>query len=356
VSSPRLRAVVLAAGLGTRLRPLTATVPKPLLPVVGRPLVEHTLERLEEIGCEAVALNLYHLADQVRDRLGDRFGALPLTYSVERTLLGTLGALGPLRDFLAPADLILVINGDSLCHWPLERLVERQLVAPQSVATLLFSCQADAEAFGGGVRIDAAGEVRAFRGAAAARHVPGHVRRVFAGAHVLSPALLGRVPDGAADFISDLYEPLLAENAVLQSVESGSAWHDLGTPFRYLEGVLAWAQGAAESSDRVEGGAAGPSFVAGSAEVDADSRLLRAVVEGGATIEAGAEIEYSVVLSGARVGAGCRVAGSIVGPRVELPPGTEVQRRLVTLAVAGESPPDGAAVVGDHVFTPLTGC
>ena len=113
MSRPQIRAVVLAAGLGTRLRPLTATVPKPLLPVLGRPLVEHTLERLEAIGCEAAALNLHHLAGAVRAGLGERFGSMPLVYSAEERLLGTLGALGPLRDFLAPAD-----PTSSTASWP----------------------------------------------------------------------------------------------------------------------------------------------------------------------------------------------------------------------------------------------
>ena len=71
MTRPRLRALVLAAGQGTRLAPLTAFVPKPLLPVIGRPLVEHTLERLAAAGCEAVALNLHHLGEQIRRHLGE---------------------------------------------------------------------------------------------------------------------------------------------------------------------------------------------------------------------------------------------------------------------------------------------
>lgn len=359
MSDPQIRAVILAAGRGTRLRPLTAAVPKPLLPVVGRPLVEHTLERLVTIGCEAAALNLHHLADQVSERLGERFGPLALTYSAERSLLGTLGALGPLRDFLAPADLILVINGDSLCRWPLERLIERHLDASSSsapAATLLFSRGAEVDAFGGGVRIDGAGEVRAFRGAAASRRVPGHVRRVFAGAHILSRELLDRVPAGPSDFVTDLYEPLLMERAILRAVESDVPWHDLGTPYRYLEGVLDW-QSVTEDGPVGDdpGRRDGSSWVANSAAIDPDSRLLKSVIEAEAVVEAGAELEYSLILPGARVGAGCRVTGGIVGPRVELPPGTEVERRLVTLAVPGEPLPPAAMVAGGQVFTPIGG-
>src|SRR5262245_6139342 len=114
----RLRALVLAAGRGERLRPLTATIPKPLLPVGGRPLAAWTLERLRLAGVEAAALNLHHLGDSIRAAFGASYRGMPLVYSDERELLGTGGALPPLRDFLGEADLVLVVNGDSLCRWP----------------------------------------------------------------------------------------------------------------------------------------------------------------------------------------------------------------------------------------------
>jgi len=126
VTKPRIRALVLAAGEGTRLRPLTSFLPKPLLPVAGRPLIEHTLDRLAKVGCEAVAINLHHLGDAIRDHLGDDHQGMPITWSEERDeRLGTLGALHPLRDFLRPAEVILLVNGDSLCAWPFSRLLRR---------------------------------------------------------------------------------------------------------------------------------------------------------------------------------------------------------------------------------------
>ena len=112
----RLRALVLAAGLGTRLRPLTELVPKPLLPVTGVPILGHTLAQLAALGCEAVAVNLHYLGDQIRQRFGDSFAGMRITWSEEPVLLGTLGAFHPLREFFAAADQVLLINGDSLCR------------------------------------------------------------------------------------------------------------------------------------------------------------------------------------------------------------------------------------------------
>ena len=102
----RLRAVVLAAGLGTRLRPLTGTQPKPALPVGGIPVAGRTLALLARAGCEAAAVNLHHLGDRLRAALGDVGGRHAAGLLRRRTeVQGTLGALWPLRDFCAAADL-----------------------------------------------------------------------------------------------------------------------------------------------------------------------------------------------------------------------------------------------------------
>src|SRR6202035_1327050 len=208
----RLRALVLAAGLGKRLRPLTEATPKPLLPVAGVPILGHTLAQLAALGCGAAAVNLHPFGEQVRRRFGGDFAGMPLTYSEEPELLGTLGALFPLRDFFAPADLILLVNGDSLCRWPLKRMIRAHLSAG-SPATLLLSGRADPRAFGGGVGVDRQGNVLSFRPEDPPPPGRGEVARrlVFAGAHVLSPALLSRVGPQPADIVRDLYVPLLAE-------------------------------------------------------------------------------------------------------------------------------------------------
>ena len=201
----RLRALVLAAGLGTRLRPLTDVAPKPLLPVTGLPILGHTLQQLAAVGCEAAAVNLHHRGDQIRQRFGDSFAGMPLVYSEEPELLGTLGALHPLKEFLAGADMILLINGDSLCRWPLKKLIRRFQATPADTAqaTLLLTAQAPPADFGGGVGIDRNGRILSFRPNDPER---GEVvrRYVFAGAHVISPRLLERVGPGKSDIVHDL--------------------------------------------------------------------------------------------------------------------------------------------------------
>src|SRR5687768_2095690 len=336
---PRLRALVLAAGRGERLRPLSDFLPKPLLPIAGRPVAGHSLAALRAAGCEAVAINLHHLGDQIRAAFGDSFDGMPITYSPERELQGTLGALYPLRDFLGGAELVLLINGDSHCRWPLRRLVRRHRQRGAQV-TLLLSRRARPGDYDGGVGIDREGRVVELRGSPARGEVA--ARWVYAGAHTIEPELLGRVPEGPGDLIAGLYAPLLAQGARIESVTTRRPWHDLGTPRRYLEAVLERA-GVAWRGSRVERGA----------RIGRGARLWRSVVGEGAAIESPARVEASLLFAGTRVGERAAVRGAILGPGVDLPAGTAVDGRLLTPLRAGVAPGPRDSVVGGLVFTPV---
>jgi NDP-sugar pyrophosphorylase family protein len=343
LTKPRLRALVLAAGRGERLRPLTDSVPKPLLPLAGQAVAAHTLERLCRAGCEATALNLHHLGDQIRAHFGDDFEGMTLAYSPEAALQGTLGALYPLREFLAEAQAVVLVNGDSHCRWPIEALVRRHL-RESADATLLVAERAGADE-PRGLTLDRAGRVVGFRGSVPASAAPGEwSQRVFAGAHVLTPALLERVPEGPGDIIAGLYQPLLDGGGRIATLSTRRRWHDLGKPRRYLAAAL----------DSGLGWPAGRSRVAAGAIVERGARLRHSVVERGARVAAGARLVRSLVLPGAVVGSGCRLHEVIVGFGAVLPNGTAVERRLVT-PLGKEAAPPAATVVGQLVFTLLDG-
>lgn len=345
-SSLHLRAVVLAAGEGRRLRPLTLDVPKPLLPVLGRPILEHTLEQLAALGCDSAAINLHHLGDQIEAHFGTRYKGMPLHYSHEERLLGTSGALAAMREFLAPADLVIVINGDSYCHWPLKQMLRRHR-RKHPAATLLVTRRADPRQFGGGVGVDRKGRIVSF--APGEDFAPVKRRRVFAGAHILEPELVGRLPEGPSDFIADLYRPILESGSEeILAVTSGREWDDLGTPRRYLRGTLSAVRG--RGLRRLIGGG---SWIAKGCRIDGSARLHHAVVERKTTIEAGAEIRNSVLLRGSTVEAGAQLSHCIVGFSVEIPAGANISGRLVTRRRPGQTVPEGSSVLGGLVFTPL---
>lgn len=350
MSRPRLRALVLTAGFGTRLRPLTWRTPKPLLPVCGRPLVAHTLESLVEAGCDAAVLNLHHLPDALPQALGQDFAmadglSLPLRYSREEPILGTLGALVPPRDFLAEAEAVALVNGDSLCRWPVASLLRRHLRSGADVTLLLTDREPEA-ALGGGIAVDGAGRVVQMRDHPARTAVGRVRRRVFAGLHLLRPELLARVPEGPGDIIDGLYQPLLAEGGDLRAVVTRRSWHDVGTPERYLRAAL-------DRAARPWRGLGRPGYVAPSATVAGSARLRWVVLDDGVVVEGGARVERSLLLPGARVGRDAVVRDGVLGPGVHLSAGSNVQGHLLTRKHPKHVLNEHESQLGDLVYTPL---
>lgn len=313
-----LRALVLAAGRGERLRPLTRFTPKPLLPVLGESILERTLARLEAAGVESAAVNLHHLGEQIPAQIGDRVDSMKIVYSPEVELLGTLGPLARLRDFLGESDPVLLVNGDSLCDWPIEECLAAHREGGAD-ATLLLSSRADPEEFGGGVEVDEEGRVVSFHGLAPGPGEEGAAGGgVFAGLHVISSGLLVGIAERFSDIIRELYEPLIAGSGTVRTVFTDRAWHDMGTPRRYLAGVF-----------DVMGG--DDSWISENATVHPTAGVSRSVIEAGVDVEAGAVVERSVLLPGSQIGRDSGVEDSLIGPRSIIPPDLQIDGEAVAV-------------------------
>ena len=343
MKKPRLRAFVLTAGLGIRLRPLTSFLPKALLPICGEAVTGRTLRQLARVGCESAMLNLHHLGDAVREHFGAAYSGLPIAYSHEEEIQGTLGALYLQREWLAEADLVLLVNGDTLCSWPWKAMIRRHLRSGSSV-TMLLHRQRPRASLGGPVGVDTSGMVVQLRDAEPVAAIA--KRHVFMGAHILAPRLLEKIRKGPSDIVGDLYVPLLKEEGRIRGVVTARRWYDLGTPERYLAASLDWAR-------KRMPGLRPRGFISPSAEVDEDAKLQGAVVEAGAVVRSPAHVERSVLLPGAVVANGCTIRDSIIGPGVELPATARIERRMVTRVRSGYLPGERDSVMGDLVYTPL---
>lgn len=344
MDQPRIRALVLSAGFGTRLRPLTHFLPKPLLPVVGEPVVGHTLKQLAKLGCETAVLNIHHLATAIPAALGQIYHGMPLQYSEEAEILGTLGALGPPRALLSEADVVILVNGDSLCAWPWKRLL-RQHWEQRAEVTLLLHRRSPEASLGGGVGLDSSGAVVQLRDMEPLAEVAS--RHVFAGVHLLSPAILENFPEGPGDIISDLYMPLLARNAKIVGCVTRKRWHDLGTPERYLAACLEYAQRPWWKLGHRAG-------ISPLANLSAGASVEASVLEGDCHIANGARVVRSLLLEGCRVGENCRIQDSILGPGVRLAASTRVERRMINRSTLAHTPTENETVLGDLIYTPLT--
>jgi mannose-1-phosphate guanylyltransferase len=289
--------MVLAAGLGLRMRPLTLLRAKPVLPVLNRPLLEWTMTRLARAGVRNVMVNLHHLPETVTEVCGTgrRFG-LRIQYSREPTILGTGGGPRAVRGWFGDEPLLLV-NGDVLFDLDLRRLLAVHR-ASGARATLALRPNRVPYAYSPVVS-DRRGRILSIAGRPGAAH--GAVS-MFASVHVLDPALLERLPEGVSDSVLDLYLPLLAEGAHLQGVPSRGAWYDFGRPRLYRDAQLRLLPG--RGRDRV--------LVDRGARLGSTARLRRSVVGAGGRVAGGARVERSVLWDGAVVEADARVSGSIV--------------------------------------------
>jgi len=309
-----MKAMVLAAGLGLRMRPLTERRAKPVLPVLNRPLIEFTLERLARAGFTDVIVNLHHRPASVRRVVGDgrRFG-LRVRYSVERQVLGTAGGPRNARRLLG-AGPVLLVNGDVLFDFDLRALVERHR-REGAVATLALKPNPDPTRYGP-IVTDARGRILALAGRP--RPARGHVS-LFTGVHVLEAELLARLRRGPSDSVRDLYAPLVAAGARLAGVRVKGAWYDLGGPAQYLAAQRLLLR------HRRSGRMVHPS-----AKVAAGAHVTASVVGRGVRIDAGALVAGSVLWDGVAVGPDATVRGSILAEGVRIGAGESVLGQVVT--------------------------
>lgn len=299
-----MKAMVLAAGFGTRLRPLTEEVPKPLVPVLGRPLVEHTLRLLKSWGVEAVVLNLHHLPEAVPAAIGSGSSlGLELRYVVERgEILGTGGGVRGARAFLDDGSTFLVVNGDVLFAPDLSAALalHRRLGA---IATMVVREDPDASGYGA-VEVDLDGRVRRLLGRPPWRGAPLRTT-MFTGLHLLEPEVFDLLPEQGC-IVRRLYQPLLDEGQTIGGYVTRQTWLELGTVADYLSANLALATGALRLSHLPapadDGLWLGPGVTVASPD------LLRPPVVVGRDAVIHAVVERSVVWDGAVVDAPVRDA------------------------------------------------
>jgi NDP-sugar pyrophosphorylase family protein len=315
--------MVLAAGLGLRMRPLTLLRAKPALPVLNRPLLHWTLELLRRHGVTDVVINLHHLPASVRKTVGDgRVFGLHVSYSYEKKILGTAGGPRKVRRFFGDEPFFLV-NGDVLFDFDLTDLLRRH-VASRARATLALKAHRKVEAYGG-IVTGPGGFIRALAGLP--RGVPGRPL-LFTGVHVLDPDLLDRLRPGPSDSVRDLYAPLVAEGQRLLGVRVSGAWYDFGSPSLYLASQLSMTSSGFR-------GAGAARQVHPEARIHPRARVTRSVVGAGTVVDEGAVVSGSVLWEGVEVGRGARVNGSVLATGARVAAGEAVEREVVLPARKG---------------------
>jgi mannose-1-phosphate guanylyltransferase len=319
-----MKAMVMAAGLGKRLRPLTYEIPKPLVPVANRPIMEHILSRLAGDGFGEVVANLHWFPETIRDRFGDGSSlGIELTYSHEERLLGTAGGVRNVREFFG-SEPFVVMAGDALTDIDLAELA-RAHAANDWIATLAVKRVTNTTEYGV-VITGSEGRVEGFQ----EKPDPAEALSDLANCmiYVLEPEIFDHFPDAEeVDFALDVFPALLDGDLPFGVHVTDAYWNDVGSLPEYLQGNLDVLTGAVDvepAGALVETAAAaglgsevrieGTVLLGDGAEVGDGAHLDGPLVIGpGATIGAGARVRESVLLAGAEVPADGLLAGAIAG-------------------------------------------
>ena len=326
-----MRAVVLVGGFGTRLRPLTLTIPKNLLPVVHVPMVERVVAHLGAHGVTEAVLSLGYKPDTFLAAYpdGDCAG-VKLTYAVEDEPLDTAGAIRFAAGEAGIDDRFVVVNGDVLTDLDITRLV-RFHDASGAEGTIALHTVEDPSRYGV-VVTDVAGQVEAFVEKPDRDEAPS--LQINAGTYVFEPSVLGRIPVGRRVSVERETFPAMVESRSLYALEGNAYWLDAGTPETYLQAnldlvpaddVAIHEDATVSPSAHIERSVVGPGATVGD-----EATLTEAVVLQGATIEAGARIHRSIVGPGAIVRAGAELIDlTVIGDQVDIEPDARLTNERV---------------------------
>jgi mannose-1-phosphate guanylyltransferase len=316
-----VQALILAGGEGTRLRPLTYTVPKPVLPLAGRPHIAYVIDWLVRHGVDDVVVSCGHLAEGMRQAVAELEPGVDIRYAEEPDARGTAGAIRFAEEMLG--DRFLVLNGDVLCDLDLTALIEqhRRTVAR---ATIALYPVADPRGYGLVHRREG-GEITEFLEKPKPEQID--TDEINAGAYLLERSVLEWIPsDRAVSIEREVFPRLIGEG--LYGIRLEGYWIDIGTPDRFLEANWDILEGHVQTvvADQIEGS----TLIGEGCEIAADAEIRPPSVIGrDSRIGAGALIDRSVLLDGCVVEDNATVVKSILSAGVTVEGDADLQGAVV---------------------------
>lgn len=333
-----MNALVLVGGQGTRLRPLTYEIPKPLLPIVGRPMIFEIVEWLASYGVRRVVFALGYQSDAFVEAFASgHYAGIEVITATEPEPRDTAGAIAFAADFAGVADeRLIVVNGDILTDLDLSSLIDFH-DGHQKSATIALTSVEDPSAYGV-VPTDERGRVLAFIEKPKLHEAPTNM--INAGTYILEPSVVSTIARGVSVSIEREIFPDLVRSGELYAYATTSYWLDTGTPDRYLKAQLDVLRGErpkvllpehcdispgvfAEIGAEISGEIIGAGFFGANSRVESGASVCDSVVEANVVIKTGARLVECIVMSGTTVGANSVLERCIVGPDVHI--GAEVK-------------------------------
>jgi mannose-1-phosphate guanylyltransferase len=351
-----VKAVILVGGEGTRLRPLTYSTPKTMVPILNRPFLEHMLKYMRSHHIDDVVLALCYLPDHIRDYFGDGSNhGVKLTYVVESSPLGTAGAVKNVAQHLD--ETFFIFNGDVFTDMNLTAMLETH-IKKSAKATIALTSVDDPTMYGV-VETDSNGRVKRFVEKPKREAVT--TNTINAGTYILEPDLLDYIPANQSYMFERGLFPLLLERGdPFYSFDSHSYWIDIGTPEKYMQvnidllaGALAadfpgsaygknvWAEAGCQihPKAKIEGPAVigrncvieaqahikGPSVIGPDCSIGSGSLVEKSIVWHNVVIGKGAKLRHCIIADAVSIGEGCDIAaGCIIGNKVSIEKNTKL--------------------------------
>src|SRR5579864_5380886 len=317
-----MRGMILAGGLSTRLHPLTLDVPKPLVPVLDRPVVDHIIDYLAGHGVDEIVINVHYFADAIASYIGDGSAwDVRISYLREPQLMGSAGAVKQVAARFD--DTFVVIGCDDVTDIDLAAVVafHRERNAE---ATIVLAHADDVTQYGV-VAVNADGRITGFQ----EKPQPGQERSklVNTGIYIFEPAVLDRIPaDAFYDFGKQVFPEMLAAGARFYGLPQPGYWCDIGTPSEYRRAHFDALGGRVRLRPRDGARVRDGILVGPGARVDPAARVVApACIGAGSRIEAGAVVEKSILWDDVRVEPGATVRDAVLGTGVRVGAGSVVE-------------------------------
>ena len=295
-----MKGMILAAGLGTRLRPLSYELPKPIVPVLGRPLCSYNMEFLSRSGVRSFVMNLHTRPKLIQQCVaGWTRGKIRVDYTVEPEILGTGGGIWNARAFLAEGTFVTA-NSDTMVRFPFSDALAFHRGKKALATLVLFP---DPHGKYTPVGLDGEGRITGFGNAAG-----GVASGFYTGFQIVEPALLGEIPPGRPScIVRDTYMRLADKGAPVFGFLSSGSFREFGSPSDYLEGTLALLSERPAGKEEPSSRRAGveilpPAYIAPGAKIAPGARIgPGAVIEDGAEVKEGASVTRAILTPRRRV-------------------------------------------------------
>jgi len=324
-----MKAMILAAGFGKRLQPITQKIPKPLFPVMNQPILEHTLRTLQSHGFSETIANVYHLSSAITDHFGTK-----IQYSIEDEILGTAGGIKKAEDFLK-GEPFLVINGDILTSIDLTEVVNFHK-SKNALITLVVRQDPNPEKYSP-IEIDNDNRIVRFPKTNLPDLTSNTKRVMFTGAQIIDPSVLDRIPPNIfCETTKDIYPKIMEEQLPVYGYLHKGYWNDIGNREDYLKAHCDILDGRHSlerpPSENVSADLqiTQPVHIGKNCQISSKAKVGPYVVLGDdCVVEDYAEVKNSVCWNGSQISEKSKVSGSVLGFDYKTEPGQTIIDQLV---------------------------